>query len=219
MIDHIIFDFNGTLFNDEEFHFQAWDQVIQELTGQRLTQEILNNMTGKNNKQIVQMIKNDISDQQNEYYSLYKEELYRKIVLNNPDKMHLSDGAITLFEQLKELNIPFNIASASILENIEFFIKIFELDKWFDPTKIIYDNGDYLDKQQMFIDASKNINCDVNNALVFEDSKSGIKWAKNVGATVIAIGDNSKETLYKQLGVISIINDFTNFNLKSYINM
>lgn len=37
------------------------------------------------------------------------------------------------FDKLKEKKIPFTIASASIKENIDFFVKEFGLAKWIHP--------------------------------------------------------------------------------------
>lgn len=38
----IPFDFNGTLFSDDAFHYKAWNRILQELTGERLTITVLN---------------------------------------------------------------------------------------------------------------------------------------------------------------------------------
>ena len=50
------------------------------------------------------------------------------------------------FNYLKEHNIPFTIASASIKENIDFFVKTFNLNRWFDLNKIVYDDGSHNNK-------------------------------------------------------------------------
>ena len=71
---------------------------------------------------------------------------------------------------LKELGIPFTIASASIKENIDFFVESFNLDKWIDPEMIIYDDGSYSNKLIMFKDAAQKLKHNVKDILVFEDS-------------------------------------------------
>ena len=69
-------------------------------------------------------------------YSLLKEEYYREFCKQDKASFHLVDGAVAFFDKLKELGIPFTIASASIKENIDFFVESFNLDKWLDPEMI-----------------------------------------------------------------------------------
>ena len=52
--------------------------------------------------------------------------------------------------RIEKENIPFTIASASIKPNIDFFVESFELAKWFDPEKIVYDDGSFANKVKMF---------------------------------------------------------------------
>ena len=59
------------------------------------------------------------------------------------------------FKWLKKNDIPYTIASASIRENIDFFRKSFDLDDYIEPSKLVYDDGSYGDKIQMFLDAAK----------------------------------------------------------------
>ena len=133
----IIFDFNGTLFYDTPFHNTAWQRMVKELTGSDLDDDLRVKMHGKNNRDILHCINKNISDEDIISYSKRKEAIYRDICLENPDKLHLVNGAIELFNYLKEHNIPFTIASASIKENIDFFVKTFNLNRWFDLNKIV----------------------------------------------------------------------------------
>ena len=59
----------------------------------------------------------------------------------------LVPGVPAFFDLLKEKGIPFTIASASIKENIDFFVEHYHLDRWIDPATIRYDDGTYSDKR------------------------------------------------------------------------
>lgn len=59
-----------------------------------------------------------------EKYSQKKEEYYRQFCKEDTEKFHLVDGVCEFFDHLKEKDIPFTIASASIKENIDFFIGV-----------------------------------------------------------------------------------------------
>lgn len=151
----VVFDFNGTLFFDDAFHDEAWDRITMELFHQHMpTERIATELAGLPNVEILRRLSGDtLPGDALERYSLRKEELYREIVRNVPGGPRLSPGAEELFDYLKANGIPCAIASASIIQNIEFFVEIFHLDKWFDMDHIIYDNSTYKNKLMMFRDA------------------------------------------------------------------
>ena len=212
----VIFDFNGTLFYDTPFHNTAWQRMVKELTGSDLDDDLRVKMHGKNNRDILHCINKKISDEDIISYSKRKEAIYRDICLENPDKLHLVNGAIELFNYLKEHNIPFTIASASIKENIDFFVKTFNLNRWFDLNKIVYDDGSHNNKISMFNKAAKLIDVDINECIIFEDSKSGIGFAKEVSAgMVVGIGNNFNDLI--SYGADCCINDFTEFECEKYL--
>ena len=212
----VIFDFNGTLFYDTPFHNTAWQRMVKELTGSDLDDDLRVKMHGKNNRDILHCINKNIGDEDIISYSKRKEAIYRDICLENPDKLHLVNGAIELFNYLKEHNIPFTIASASIKENIDFFVKTFNLNRWFDLNKIVYDDGSHNNKISMFNKAAKLIDVDINECIIFEDSKSGIGFAKEVSAgMVVGIGNNFNDLI--SYGADCCINDFTEFECEKYL--
>ena len=212
----VIFDFNGTLFYDTPFHNIAWQRIVKEITGNDLDQELKVKMHGKNNKEIIRCIQSDMSEKDNDYYSKHKEVVYRNICLENPDKLHLVKGVISFFEYLKVHNIPFTIASASIKENIDFFVEIFKLDKWFDVDKIIYDDGSYVDKINMFKDAAKLLDVEIDDCIIFEDSCSGIGYAKEINTGLVVGVGNDTDSLLKY-GADICIRNFDEFDCGKYL--
>ena len=124
-----------------------------------------------------------------------------------PGGPKLVPGAEELFDFLKTNGIPCTIASASIIQNIEFFVDIFHLDRWFDMDHIIYDDGSYENKIMMFRDAIDRMHVK-ENILIFEDSLSGITCAAKVGASVVAIRKETMEPYYPKFPeIIGIVPD------------
>lgn len=116
--------------------------------------------------------------------------MYRYFCEQDKTSFHLVDGAQKTFEQLIRDNIPFTIASASIKSNIDFFIKSFHLDTWFDPSKIVYDDGSFESKVKMFLHAAESIGIPIEECLIFEDSESGIRDARLAGCKNIIVVDS-----------------------------
>lgn len=209
----IIFDFNGTLFFDSHYHNQVWKQIAIKLRGSELSDEEMNGIIhGKNNEKIIDYITNHrVSREENHRISLQKEAEYRKLVMANPETSHLAPGAIALFDACKERGIPFTIASASIKENIDFYVSYFHLDEWMDPATIVYDDGSYEDKIKMFQTAANNLHVDIQDCLIFEDSASGIRFAHEAGANnIIAIDSIQEPKRYEAFPYLKgVYEDFT----------
>ena len=188
----VIFDFNGTLFLDNDKHIKAWNKIAMELRGTGITEEELHTkMNGVNNKYIIRYLNSGKEDDELEAkYSSLKEQYYRRFCKEDTKNFHLIEGAVQLFDQLKQKNIPFTIASASIRDNIDFFVENFQLDRWIDPETIVYDNGQYKDKEAMFIQAARNIHVPVDQICVIEDSLAGVNASIKAGIPDIRIIDS-----------------------------
>lgn len=199
MLKGVIFDFNGTLFFDSQYHLKVFDQLSMKIAGKHLTmKEMEEKYAGRPNVEIFRIMSDGkLSEQECEAYSRKKEEMYRELVRKTPGGPRLCNGAEELFELLKEERIPFTIASASIQENIDFFVEIFHLDQWIDPADIVYDDGSYHDKRDMFRDAMKKIGVK-DHVLVFEDSLSGIRCASSIGASLIVIDRPTLRSYYAE---------------------
>ena len=77
-----------------------------------------------NNKVVEYMFGGTCDPFEMEKYSQLKEEYYRQFCKEDQATFHLVKGAEEYFDYLKESNIPFTIASASIKPNIDFFCRI-----------------------------------------------------------------------------------------------
>lgn len=188
----VIFDFNGTLFLDNDKHVLAWNEISQKLRGTDITQtELHEKMNGRPNKLIIRYLNRDVEDPGlEEEYSQLKESLYRDFCKADAENFHLIAGAQELFNDLQARNIPFTIASASIKPNIDFFVESFHLDKWIDPALIVYDDGTYEDKAAMFARAAQNIGISLSDTTVIEDSLAGIESSLKAGIHDIRLLDS-----------------------------
>ncbi|MDD4369461.1 MAG: HAD family phosphatase [Anaerostipes sp.] len=209
----IIFDFNGTLFFDNDKHVLAWGAISKLLRGRDITNEELHQkLNGTPNIHNVQyMMDGKATKEEESKYSLLKEEYYRDFCRKDKETFHLVEGVVEFFNELKENQVPFTIASASIKDNIDFFVESFHLDTWMKPSDIIYDDGTYENKIQMFQNAADVIGVRIEDTLIYEDSYSGIKNAYAAGCkNIVVICPNEKREEYLQFpGVIRTIEDFS----------
>ena len=210
----IIFDFNGTLFWDSKLHYDAWREFSKELRGYEFTdEEMRNKMFGHTNSDIIEYaIGRKPSPAMVEKYAEEKEALYRKRCLLDKENFKLAPGAADFLDFLKENNIPRTIATMSEWSNVEFYIREFRLEKWFDIDKIVYSDGTIPGKPapDIFLIAAKKINLNPKDCLVIEDALAGIKSARTAGiGKIYAIASLEPDEFYQNIdGVEKIIHNF-----------
>lgn len=210
----VIFDFNGTLFFDTGFHLEAWAKIYREHHGE--TDEVPDRdfYCGPCNDAIIKRIAPQLNKDEREQCSARKEALYREICMQNPQKLHLTEGAEGLFEALEEKEIPFALATASIRPNVDFYYQTFGLGWWFERSLCIYDDGRYTDKGKMQLEAARRLDVEFSQCIVVEDSVAAVGHAKKNGAgLIVGIGEAALKQSLIDAGADFFIQDFTEFDL------
>ena len=213
----IIFDFNGTLYWDSKLHYDAWREYSAMLREKPFTdEEMREKMFGHTNSDIIEyLIGHKPTQEMVDRYGKEKEAVYRKRCLLDPANFKLAPGAVELLDYLKEHNIPRTIATMSEWDNVEFYIKEFHLEKWFDIDKIVYSDGTIPGKPapDIFLIAAEKIGLNPKDCVVVEDAIAGIEAAKSAGiGKIIAIASlESIEFYQKMQGVSQVLQNFSQF--------
>lgn len=220
----IIFDFNGTLFWDSEIQENAWKTFGTKLSGRNITDEEFNTyFHGRTNKDTLEYLTERVlTDKEVNELAQQKESIYRDLCKSDLNKFKLAPGVERYLDYLKENNIPFTIATASETNNVNFFIKEFQLDKWFDIIKIVYDDGTFRGKPEpdIYLKASEALNIQPDNCIVFEDALSGVQSAQRAGVKeIIAVVPEGRKNIFENqpnLKIISAFDDIRLYDVEKY---
>ena len=213
----VLLDFNGTLFNDTRFHVEAWHNFLLHQFGITLTrEEVLRRCIGPANADIFKdFFGGSLSPEEVKRLSELKETEYRAAVRSRPENMLLKKGVPEFLDALKTRNIPFALATASSLSNVDFYLNDLGLKRWFTPDTIVYDNGQYLPKPDpaYYNEAARRLNTTPDQCLIAEDSLTGIQAAirAHAGRLVALTGTADKNTLKSIPEVYAVCDDFTDF--------
>ena len=209
----VLLDFNGTMFFDSSLHLEAWSKIYRELHPEDTGSLNAGLVCGANNDAILKSIAPWLSDEDRDRYSVRKEELYRQSCNENPQIVHLAHGTEEFLDELKRRGVPFTLASASIMDNIRFYFETFGLDRWFRMEDIVYDDGTYLNKGAMHLEAACRLNVTLENCLLIEDSPHAISLAaQNKTGCIVATGSTAAKADLLELGAHHYIRDFSEFD-------
>lgn len=206
----VIFDFNGTLFDDTKLHIIAWQAYLKEAKNYDLEEsEFMHEVFGRDNAQIVRRYFDpQASTEFMNHISEDKEAKYRVMCEENPQLTHLIAGAEQFFDYLKEQGFQMTIATGAIKSNVDYYFKKFKLDRWFDYDLVTFDDGLLPGKPDptVYLLSMEKMKANPSDCIVFEDSPAGVMAAKKAGITEIyAITTGIKDF---PVEVSGIFNDF-----------
>lgn len=215
----VIFDFNGTLIWDTKLHNKAWDIFLEQYQI-ILTDEVKHNKVhGRLNCEILTDIFDDeLTNQQIQEYIIEKEHIYQDLFTKS--NITFAPGVVDLFERLIERDVRFTIATASGIENLEYYIKKLNLSQWFDTDKIVYNDGTMRGKPypDLFLKAIEKIDAKPSQCIIFEDSVSGIKAAEAAGVGEIVIVNSNNEAYPSTTNKYQIITAYSELDIDSLLN-
>lgn len=205
-----IFDFNGTMMFDGDIQNNSWRKYLEtKINRPILEDEFQKYVHGKKFIDTFKYFLNiECSPEEALKIGEEKEVIYRKMCLESPN-FKLAVGLVDFLDYLKEKGIDRNIATASAFPNVKFFFDHLDLDNWFDINNVAYNDGIIPEKPDpsIFLLAAKNINVDIQDSIIFEDSYSGIEAAKRAGAKKIVVVDSMKNN-YVEKNNMLVIKDF-----------
>lgn len=215
----VIFDFNGVLVWDLPIHEAAWNDFASRRRGSLLTeQEMERNVHGRTNRQILEhIVGRGLTEAEEIQLGDEKESMYRQRCSDLGDDFQLSPGAVELLEALREGGIPYTIATSSGPDNVQFFVERLQLERWFERSLIVFDDGTLPGKPapDIYLKAATVLAVAPEQCTVIEDALSGIAAARAAGARqIIALGPaHKRNALLEVPGVSRVIESLAEISL------
>ena len=181
-----LFDLNGTMINDMEYHAKAWHDILNNDLHANLTYpEVRKQMYGKNEEVLSRIFGEDhFTKQEMQEISLRKETDYQRLF--RPD-LKLIHGLKEFLEKADQRGISMAIASAAIPFNIDFVLDNLGIRHFFKTIVSADDVVRSKPDPEVFTLAATNLGMEPKDCLVFEDAPTGVKAAFSAGMNVVVI--------------------------------
>ncbi|WP_293304923.1 HAD family hydrolase [Pedobacter sp. UBA5917] len=181
-----LFDLNGTMINDMEYHTLAWYIIMTEDLGAKLDYEsVKREMYGKNHEVLDRVFgKNRFTAAEVEQLSIDKEKRYQQGYMPH---LALISGLDQFLNRAKHAGIPMAIGSAAIPFNIDFVIDGLQIRHYLDAIVSADDVEKSKPDPETFLKAAATLNIAPAHCLVFEDAPKGVESALNAGMPCIVL--------------------------------
>lgn len=187
MIKAVIFDMDGLMIDSERVTFEGYQHVLakENLT---MSEEKYKTLLGKPVKAVHDLFKEDYGPQYDVDQIIKDVHAYIAKRFET-EGVPLKPGLVELLKYLKENNYKTIIATSSHRNRVDLIVKQAQIDQYFDDSIC----GDEVTKgkpnPEVFLKACQKLQVSPEDALVLEDSESGINAAYNAEIKVIGIPD------------------------------
>jgi HAD superfamily hydrolase (TIGR01509 family) len=204
-----LFDLNGTMINDMEYHTLAWYAIMTEDLGAKLDYEsVKKEMYGKNHEVLARVFGNDrFSQEEVERLSIDKEKRYQQGYMPH---LALIDGLSDFLARAKDANIQMAIGSAAIPFNIDFVVDGLNIRHYMDAIVSADDVLVSKPDPETFLKAAAALGVAPKDCLVFEDAPKGVESALNAEIPCIVL--TTTHTIEEFEGYPNILGNIQDYN-------
>ena len=183
----VLWDFDGTIADTTEQHYQAWRTCFLEVGIDHSYEEFLNGY-GRINSQIIPEFLPDLTKAEVSAFSRRKEAMYREILMQTPDLKPLP-GVVTWMDHFFDAKIPQVVASSGPMANIVAGVKALQLEDYFHALLSGYYLPEGKPHPAIFLNAASALQIKPEECIVFEDSPAGVEAALRAQMACVVVGD------------------------------
>lgn len=210
-----LFDMNGTMVNDMQYHISAWHRIFNGFGANIGIQKMKEECYGKNHEVIERILPGRFSEAEKDKMSLEKEKQYQR---DFRPCLKLIDGLEKFLEESHDAGIKLGIGSAAIRFNIDFVLDGLSIRKYFDAIVTADDVKKSKPNPETWLKCAELLNTPPVDCIVFEDSPKGAESALNAGMRCIVITTLHKEEEFEQYkNVIAFISDFNDIFITNFL--
>jgi beta-phosphoglucomutase len=206
----LIFDMDGVIVNSNPVHREAW-QLYNRRFGIETSEEMQQRMYGKRNDQIVRdYMGSHLSDAEVFEHGAAKERLFRELI--GPRlASHFVPGVREFLERHRDL--PMAVASNAEHANVSFVLDAAGLTPFF---RVVVDGHQVSNPKpapDVFLKAAELLGAEPRDAIVFEDSYSGVEAGLAAGMRVVGL----RTTHHDLPGTSLAVDDFLAPELEAWL--
>jgi beta-phosphoglucomutase len=209
-----LFDLNGTMVDDMQYHIKAWHTILNELGANLSMQQMKEECYGKNDELLERIFPGRFSEEEKKVMSIEKEKAYQK---QYQPQLALIEGLGGFLSAAHTNGIQMAIGSAAILFNIDFVIDGLQIRPFFKSIVSADDVHFSKPHPETYLKCSNQLKLHPRNCIVFEDAPKGVEAAANAGMqTVVLTTMHQAEEFSQYSNILCFVKDYTDLQLNRF---
>lgn len=202
---------DGTMVDNMMVHHHAWKHKLAEVGLELTLEQVIAQCHGKNDDILVHLFGDKYSFEERDRISYEKEARYREIFL---EQLRLVDGLPELLEAAYQKGIPMGIGTAARMENVNYVLDNLRIRHYFDAIVCDRDVTHGKPDPEVFFKVADLMQVPRSKCLVFEDSPTGAKTARNAGMKAIILTTTHRADEFADISsVIRCVDNYLSVNL------
>lgn len=179
-----LFDLNGTMIDDMNYHITAWHRILNELGATISLEATKAECYGKNSDVLERVLPGRFTMEEKDRIGIEKEIQYRR---EFQPHLKLLNGLDIFLEEAHAKGIPMAIGSAAIMSNIDFVLDGLNLRHYFSAIVSADDVVNSKPDPETFVKCADQLGIAYTDCIVFEDSPKGVLAAQRGGMKSIIL--------------------------------
>ncbi|RFS26415.1 HAD family phosphatase [Chitinophaga silvatica] len=203
-----IFDMNGTMIDDMQYHLEGWFNMLQRLGANLTKEQVRGHMYGKNEELLMRIFgKDHFTMPQMMEIAHEKEVLYQEAFRPH---LTLIKGLSEFLDKAAKAGIPMAIGTAANRFNIDFVLDNLNIRHYFKAVISAEDVASSKPDPEVFLKCAEAIGADPSQCIVFEDAPKGVEAAENAKMqSVVLTTMHTRDEFDAYHNAIAFINDYT----------
>ena len=201
-----IFDLNGTIIDDMQYHIRAWHRILNALGADISLERTKEECYGKNHELLERIFPGVYTEEEKDRLSFEKEKGYQE---EFRPLLKFINGFEPFLQTAYDQGIKTAIGSAAIPFNIDFVLDGLNIRGLIDAIVSADDVIHSKPHPETFLKCAAAISVQPQNCLVFEDAPKGVEAAQNAGMDCLVITTlHQPEEFSSYKNIIGFIDDY-----------
>ncbi len=204
MLKAILFDLDGTLANTDPLHFKIWQEILQTYNKEIDHPFYKTYISGRQNPEIIKDLIPQLSIKAGEELADHKEARFREIAL----ELQPLAGLLEMLTWIETVGLNKAVVTNAPRENARFMLEVLQLTERFEFVVLGEDMTAGKPDPAPYKYSLEQLKIQPSEAIVFEDSPSGIRSAVAAGIYTIGVASTHEPSVLKAIGASQVVNDF-----------
>lgn len=200
-----LFDLNGTMIDDMQYHIHAWHRILNELGAGISLQRTKEECYGKNHELLDRVFPGRFTETEKNRLSLEKEQQYQQ---EFRPYLQLINGLDQYLEQAHQQGILMAIGSAAIRFNIDFVLDGLNIRHYFSAIVSADDVQASKPDPATYLQCAGLLGIAPEHCLVFEDAPKGVEAALNAGMDCVVLTTMHRQEEFNYSNIVSFNSDY-----------